>query len=549
MLESNSGAPADAMDGTARIALLESELELLRRRDAERTAELAARERRIRLLEEALRILQADRYGSSREKLHVAPGQTELFNEAETLVELNEALGAEVNLKATPQREEKSNPATKAGRKAIAAHLPRVPIVYDIPQSERQCACGTILTEIGSEVTEQLDYMPPKIQVLQHVRKKYACPGCEQCIKTAPLPAQILRRTNAAPGLLAHLVASKYVDALPLYRQEAIFARYGVQLPRATQAAWIIALAERVQPLINLMDERLRGSGYIRIDETPLQVINSEKAATAEHWMWVRVAGPPRQWIILFDYDPSRGHEVAERLLEGVHGILQSDGHRAYDQVAGKYGLIHCGCIAHARRKFFDAIKALPKDAQKNPTAAHEAVRRIDELYKIERDISTFSDAEHRAVRQERAVPLLDRCMRGRAACCSRRCHPESSARPSRTFCGNGPSLFVTPITARSPSTPTLPRTPSDPSPWGGATGCSPIRSVAPRPVPIFTAWCKPREPTNSSRIRICAACSRSYRPRKVSRTSRPCYRSGRQARRTGGWQENRAKARGAHHR
>jgi len=393
MLESNSGAPADAMDGAARIALLESELELLRRRDAERTAELAARERRIRLLEEALRILQADRYGSSREKLHVAPGQTELFNEAEALVELNEALGAEVNLKATPQREEKSNPATKAGRKAIAAHLPRVPIVYEIPQSERQCACGTILTEI---------------QVLQHVRKKYACPGCEQCLKTAPLPAQILPRTNAAPGLLAHLVASKYVDALPLYRQEAIFARYGVQLPRATQAAWIIALAERVQALINLMDERLRASGYIRIDETPLQVINSDKPATAEHWMWVRVAGPPRQRIILFDYDPSRGHEVAERLLDGVHGTLQSDGYRAYDQVAGKYGLIHCGCIAHARRKFFEAIKALPKDAQKNPTAAHEAVRRIEELYKIERDIGTLSDDERRAVRQEKAVPLLE---------------------------------------------------------------------------------------------------------------------------------------------
>jgi transposase len=126
--------------------------------------------------------------------------------------------------------------------------------------------------------------VPPKIQVLQHVRKKYACPGCEQCLKTSPLPAQILPRTNAAPGLLAHLVASKYVDALPLYRQEAIFARYGVSLPRATQAAWIIALAERVQPLINLMDERLRGIGYIRIDETPVQVIHSEKSGRQAIW-------------------------------------------------------------------------------------------------------------------------------------------------------------------------------------------------------------------------------------------------------------------------
>ncbi len=141
MLESNSGAPAEAMDGAARIALLELELEILRRRDAERSAELAARERRIRLLEEALRILQADRYGASREKLHVAPGQTELFNEAETIVELNEVLGAEVSLKATPQREDKPG-GTKPGRKAIAAHLPRVAIVHDLPKDDRHCAAA-----------------------------------------------------------------------------------------------------------------------------------------------------------------------------------------------------------------------------------------------------------------------------------------------------------------------------------------------------------------------------------------------------------------------
>ena len=408
MLESEADAPTEAMDGAVRIALLESEVEQLKRRDAERTAELAARERRIRLLEEALRILQADRYGASREKLTVAPGQSELFNEAETIAELNEVLGTEVNLKATPQREDKPSSGAKAGRKAIAAHLPRVQILHDIAESERQCACGSTLIEIGNEISEQLDYVPPKIQVLQHVRKKYACPGCEQCLKTAPLPPQILPRTNAAPGLLAHLVTSKYVDALPLYRQEAICARHGVALPRGTQAAWVITLGERVQPLINLMDERLRSSGYIRIDETPVQVIHSEKSASSDHWMWVRVAGPPRQRIILFDYDASRSSEVAARLLEGTHGVIQSDGYSAYDQVAKQYGLMHCGCIAHARRKFFEAIKALPKKEQKSATAAHEAVRRIDELYKIERETSHLGDAERAAVRQEKALPLLE---------------------------------------------------------------------------------------------------------------------------------------------
>jgi transposase len=257
MLESNSDANTEAMDGAARIALLESENAQLRHRDAERVAELAMRERRIRLLEEALRVLQADRYGASREKLTVSPGQSELFNEAEAIVELHEVLGAEVDLKATPLRETKPA-SSKPGRKAIAAHLPRVPIVHELPEAERVCACGGTLVEIGSESSEQLDYVAAKIQVLHHVRKKYACPGCEQCVKIAALPAQILPRTNASPGMLAQLITSKYVDALPLYRQEAIFARYGLHLPRSTQAAWIISIAERVQPLINLMDERVR---------------------------------------------------------------------------------------------------------------------------------------------------------------------------------------------------------------------------------------------------------------------------------------------------
>jgi transposase len=407
MLESTPEASEQAANAAIRIALLEAENERLRARDAERDAQLQARERRIRILEEALRVLKADRFGASREKLNVARGQVGLFNEAETITELAEALGAEVELKATPQREDKKPSATKPGRKAIASHLPRILVPHELPESERVCACGETLIEIGAETSEQLDYVRPKIQVLQHVRKKYACPGCQQCLKTAPLSAQILPRSNAAPGLLAHIVTSKYVDALPLYRQETIFERHGVHLPRATQAAWMIGLAERVQPLINLMDERLRESGYIRMDETPVQVLKSERAPTAEHYMWVRVSGPARQRIILFDYDASRGDEPAARLLAGVSGYLQSDGHWAYDRVAKPLGLTHCGCFAHARRRFFEAIKALPKAEQKSSTAAHEGVRRIDALYAIEREAKALSDAERTALREKKSVPQL----------------------------------------------------------------------------------------------------------------------------------------------
>jgi transposase len=222
MLEAPAHALDTAVDAAACIALLESENERLR-------ADMGRREQRIRLLEEALRVLKADRFGASREKLGVAPGQSGLFNEAEAVIELTEAVGAEVELKATPQREDKKPSTNKPGRKAIASHLPRVQIIHDLPEGERYCACGGTLVEIGSEVSEQLDYLPAKVQVLQHVRKKYACPGCERCLKTAALPPQILPKTNASPGLLAHLTTAKYVDALPLYRQEAIFERHGVQ--------------------------------------------------------------------------------------------------------------------------------------------------------------------------------------------------------------------------------------------------------------------------------------------------------------------------------
>jgi transposase len=162
-----------------------------------------------------------------------------------------------------------------------------------------------------------------------------------------------------------------------------------------------------LHPLINLMDEKLRASGYIRMDETPLQVINSALPASSKHYMWIRVAGPPGERIILFDYDPSRGGETAMRLLEGVQGTLHTDGHYAYDEAARVLSLTHCGCLAHARRKFFEAIQALPKAERKSYTAAHEGVQRIDTLYAIERDTKSMTDAERQAVRQEKSLPLL----------------------------------------------------------------------------------------------------------------------------------------------
>jgi hypothetical protein len=152
---------------------------------------------------------------------------------------------------------------------------------------------------------------------------------------------------------------------------------------------------------MNLLDERLRESGYIRMDESPLQVLGGDPARSTEHWMWVRVAGPPRQRIILFDYDPSRSGATAERLLAGARGYLQTDGYAAYDGVAARLALTHLGCFAHARRKGFEAIKALPPGTAAN-TPAHELVRRIDALYAIEREVKSL-DPGAQPLRAERA--------------------------------------------------------------------------------------------------------------------------------------------------
>ena len=211
MLESPSVGLDTADNAGDRTALLEVENTELRSR-------IESRDQRIRLLEEALRVLKANTYGPSRERLSVAAGQAELFNEIEATLELTEAVGIEPDLKATPLREEKPS-AGKPGRTKLASHLPRVEIRQELSHAERQCSCGGVLAEIGADISEQLDYVPAKVQVLRHVRVKYACPGCEQCVKTAALPEHILPKTNASPGLLAHLVTSKYVDSLPLYRQ------------------------------------------------------------------------------------------------------------------------------------------------------------------------------------------------------------------------------------------------------------------------------------------------------------------------------------------
>ena len=352
-------------------------------------------------LTEQLNLALARRYAASSEKL--SPDQICLFDEAEfdsdAAADAEADGGDEITIAAHQRK--------KRGRKPIPDHLPRIDIIHELPESERRCEHdGRLLSEIGEVISEQLDIIPAKIQVLRHIRKKYAC-DCGQCIRTAPLPAQPIPKSMASPGLLAHIAVCKYQDALPLYRQETILQRIGVDIRRATLANWMIQAGQLIQPLINLLHERLLSYDIVQMDETTVQVLKEPgRKAQSKSYLWLQRGGPPDRPVVLFHYDPGRGAEVAKHLLEGFKGYLQTDGYDGYNAAVAENDLIHVGCMAHARRKFSDAVKAQGKNKQHGK--AHRGLNLIRKLYRVEKTARKLKPEERQAHRDRHARPILD---------------------------------------------------------------------------------------------------------------------------------------------
>jgi transposase len=353
---------------------------------------------RVNILQEQLNLALAKRYAASSEK--ISPDQVCLFDEAEADVPAIEDADDEVILVPAHTRK-------KRGRKPLPDSLPRIDVIHDLPESERRCDHdGQLLTEIDEVISEQLDIIPAKIQVIRHIRKKYAC-SCGQCIKTAPLPAQPIPKSMASPGLLAHITVSKYQDALPLYRQETILRRIGVELPRATLANWMIQAGTLIQPVINLLRDRLLDYDILQMDETTVQVLNEAgKAAQSKSYLWLQRGGPPDQPVVLYDYDPGRGAGAPKRLLAGFTGYLQTDGYDGYNAVVAANALTHVGCMAHARRKFDEAVKAQGKNKKKGN--AHRGLVLIRKLYRVEKQARRLAPQDRHAHRQQQARPVLD---------------------------------------------------------------------------------------------------------------------------------------------
>lgn len=343
-------------------------------------------------LREYIRLLKQKMFGKKSEA--ISSEQLGLFNEAEELSE-----------KAAEETEVTSYKRGKPKRNPIPDHLPREEVIIELPEAQRRCEEGHPLSEIGAESSEQIDIVPAQIKVIRTIRKKYACKTCEGEVKIAPVPPTAIPKSLAAPGLLALIVTNKYVDGLPLYRQEKILERSQIRIPRTTMASWMIKISELCQPVMNLMEEDLLASDYLQCDETRVQVLKEPgKRAESLSQMWVRSREGPEK-IILFDYAPSRSGEVAEKLLAGFSGYLQVDGYGGYRKVSQREDIVRVGCWSHTRRKFYEAYQASKKGQGK----AEQVLLLIKALYKIEEEAKDWSDEKRYQLRQEMSLPMLEK--------------------------------------------------------------------------------------------------------------------------------------------
>lgn len=330
------------------------------------------------------------------------------FNEAEALV----PAGTPVAEESASEIEIPAHTRKKRGRKPLDPNLPREIVRHELPESERICAHdGKVLVEIGVEISEQLDIIPQQVRVIQHQRVKYACPCCDESIKVAPAPARIIPKGLLTPGALAWVVTSKYMDALPLYRQAALLGRFGGDLSRNTLAASIVRVGEAVQPIINLLRDHLLDADLVHGDETTIQVLKEPgKKAQTKSYLWAQAtgSGPP---IRLFGYAPGRGATHAETLYAGIKSgaTLMSDGYEVYGGIAEANGLAHLGCWAHCRRYFVEAEAVIPKASRSPEQVATQFIAAIGELYAVESKAKDKSATERQRLRDEFSRPILAR--------------------------------------------------------------------------------------------------------------------------------------------
>lgn len=356
---------------------------------------ISYKERYIRLLEE-FKLEKSRRFGSSSEKNML---QSDLFDEPgiEITGELKDQLDDLIDVAGY---ERKKHPI----RKPLPKDIPREVIVHDIAEDEKICGCGSHLVRIGEDISEQIKYIPAQLSVVRHVRPKYACKPCQENIKIAPMPSLLLPKSMATPELVAYSVIAKYCDHIPLYRQQAIWDRLGIDMPRSSLCGWLLKVSKLCEPLIRLLQKNIIAYDYAQADETTVQVLDEiGRSDKTKSYIWCYRGGGTQPYIV-YEYQPTRGGYHAEEFLSGFRGYLQSDAYSGYNFADKIDGIIRVGCMAHARRRFADIVKIA-----KSNGLAHEAINFFKAIYKIEKEAreGNLSASNRFSLREEKAKPIL----------------------------------------------------------------------------------------------------------------------------------------------
>ncbi|ENQ7793629.1 IS66 family transposase [Pseudomonas aeruginosa] len=348
----------------------------------------------IEQLTHEIAILKRHKFAKRSEQ--ISPAQGSLLDDL-----LNtdlEAIDAELQaLRPAPASDETRQQPKRA---PLPPQLPRTVISHEPDSTE--CACGCQLQRIGEDVSEKLDYTPGVFTVEQHVRGKWACRQCETLIQ-APVPAQVIDKGIPTAGLLAHVMVAKFADHLPLYRQEKIFARAGLAIPRSTLAQWVGQTGVQLQPLVDALREAVLAQQVIHADETPVQMLAPGEKKTHRAYVWAYCTTPfSALKAVVYEFSPSRAGEHARNFLGTWSGKLVCDDFAGY-KASFEQGISEIGCMAHARRKFFDLHVA------NKSQLAEQALHAIGGLYEIERQAKDMSDEDRWRLRQEKAAPVAEK--------------------------------------------------------------------------------------------------------------------------------------------
>jgi transposase len=377
----------------AQVEERDREIEQKTREVDQNERELHYRQTRIDQLTHEISILRRQQFGR----------RSEQFN-SEQMTLLDEAIDAdlaaiELELEQLQPQTPADQPRQQPKRAPLPARLPRTEIHHE-PENT-VCHCGCERVRIGEDISEKLDYTPGVFTVERHIRGKWVCKNCET-LTQASVPAHVIDKGIPTAGLLATVLVAKYADHLPLYRQEQIFARAGLAIPRSTLGTWVGTCGMQLQPLVDALHQEILQQDVLHADETPVQMLSPGKGKTHRAYLW---AYTPTLFselrAVVYDFAESRAGEHARTFLDSWQGKLVCDDYSGYKS-GFQRGITEIGCAAHARRKFFDL------HANHSSQIASQALPYFAALYEIERDAALLDPEDRQRIRQSRARPVSD---------------------------------------------------------------------------------------------------------------------------------------------